>query len=231
MTKNQNKTAQNRNLWAISISSYHLTNIGIPMLKIRRSHNRLIFNMGIPIPRKYGLYIETGPWSCPVGCCGQPYYLDCKVHGATSGRQNPGGSHNVHTNLAIWVCSSTTTTPTTTNSLTFCCCFSNSKVISASWCLISLTMCLFKKIVQANNKENTTLLALCEGIQQWPVDFPTKGPVMWKMFPCHEVNMCCIIASYTICREIDSFVLLCFYCVLLFCYYIVSIFLHSSWSV
>ena len=33
------------------------------MLKIRRSHDRLIFNMGIPIPGKDCLYIETGPWS------------------------------------------------------------------------------------------------------------------------------------------------------------------------
>ena len=34
------------------------------MLKIRRSRDRdrLIFNMGIPIPGKDGLYIETGPW-------------------------------------------------------------------------------------------------------------------------------------------------------------------------
>ena len=31
------------------------------MLKIRRSHDRLIFNMGIPIPEKDGLYIESGP--------------------------------------------------------------------------------------------------------------------------------------------------------------------------
>ena len=31
------------------------------MLKIRRSCNHLIFNMGIPIPGKDGLYIETGP--------------------------------------------------------------------------------------------------------------------------------------------------------------------------
>ena len=40
-----------------------LTSIGIPMLKIRRSRDRLIFNMGIPIPGKDGLYIETGPWA------------------------------------------------------------------------------------------------------------------------------------------------------------------------
>ena len=36
---------------------------GITMLKIRRSRDRLIFNMGIPIPGKDGLYIETGPWT------------------------------------------------------------------------------------------------------------------------------------------------------------------------
>ena len=33
------------------------------MLKIRRSHDRLIFNMGIPTPGKDGLYNETWPWS------------------------------------------------------------------------------------------------------------------------------------------------------------------------
>ena len=30
------------------------------MLKIRRSHDRLIFNVGIPYLKKYGFYIETG---------------------------------------------------------------------------------------------------------------------------------------------------------------------------
>ena len=40
-----------------------LTNMGIPMLKISRYRDRLIFNMRIPIPGKDGLYIETGPWS------------------------------------------------------------------------------------------------------------------------------------------------------------------------
>ena len=30
------------------------------MLKVRRSHNRLIFDMGLPMPGKDGLYIETG---------------------------------------------------------------------------------------------------------------------------------------------------------------------------
>ena len=34
------------------------------MLKIRRSRDRLIFNMGIPIPGKDSLYIEMGPVYC-----------------------------------------------------------------------------------------------------------------------------------------------------------------------
>ena len=44
----------------IKMSSYQYRD---PMLKIRRSCDRLIFNMGIPIPGKDGLYIETGSWS------------------------------------------------------------------------------------------------------------------------------------------------------------------------
>ena len=38
------------------------------MLKIRRSRDRLIFNIGIPIPGKDGLDIDTGPWSHQVWC-------------------------------------------------------------------------------------------------------------------------------------------------------------------
>ena len=36
---------------------------GIPMLKIRRSRYHFIFNMGIAIPIRRHLYIETGPRS------------------------------------------------------------------------------------------------------------------------------------------------------------------------
>ena len=39
------------------------------MLKIRRSCDRLIFYMGIPIPGKDGLYIETRPWSPELHIC------------------------------------------------------------------------------------------------------------------------------------------------------------------
>ena len=51
-------------LWhqgAVSIRKKVLPGMAIPMLKIRCPNGRLIFNMGIPIPGKDGLYIETGP--------------------------------------------------------------------------------------------------------------------------------------------------------------------------
>ena len=37
------------------------------MLKIGQSRDCIIFNMGIPIPGKAGLYIETGPWMFLLG--------------------------------------------------------------------------------------------------------------------------------------------------------------------
>ena len=44
----------------VSISSYCYTSIGNLVVKIRRSHDHLIFIMGIPIHGKYPLDIETG---------------------------------------------------------------------------------------------------------------------------------------------------------------------------
>ena len=46
------------NLEPFSISRCCLTSIGIPIIKIRRSWDRLVFKMGI------SLYIETGHWLC-----------------------------------------------------------------------------------------------------------------------------------------------------------------------
>ena len=43
------------------MSTGGLISIGILMLKIRRSQDRLIFNIMIPIPGRDSLYIETGP--------------------------------------------------------------------------------------------------------------------------------------------------------------------------
>ena len=45
---------------AVSIKRCRLTSIGIPMLKIRQSRDCLIFNMGIPIPGKDGLFNWDG---------------------------------------------------------------------------------------------------------------------------------------------------------------------------
>ena len=52
------------------------------MLKIRRSHNRLIYSRGIPIPVKGSRYIETGPGSCTLVC-----RLPEDVWGRTAGRR------------------------------------------------------------------------------------------------------------------------------------------------
>ena len=38
-----------------------------PHVKMRQSHDRLIFNMGIPIHGKDSLYIETGPSCVDIG--------------------------------------------------------------------------------------------------------------------------------------------------------------------
>ena len=57
-----------RPLGAVSIRKTVLPGMAIPMLKIRRPNGRLIFNMGIPIPGKDGLYIETGPWYHEFRC-------------------------------------------------------------------------------------------------------------------------------------------------------------------
>ena len=62
----------------------YLTSIMILMLKIRRSCDRLILNMGIPIPGKDGLYIEPGPRSQWVmRDVGNPVYIGCHVFPAS----------------------------------------------------------------------------------------------------------------------------------------------------
>ena len=52
--------------------------MGIPMLKIRRSRDRLIFNMGIPTLVRRHLYIETAPWFQWV-TSSKPFHLDINV--------------------------------------------------------------------------------------------------------------------------------------------------------
>ena len=53
--------------WAPSQYKDRLTRYGIPILKIRQSRDRLIFNMGIHILVRGHLYIETAP--CPRRLC------------------------------------------------------------------------------------------------------------------------------------------------------------------
>ena len=44
-----------------SITRCHLTSIGNPIMEIRRSYDRLISTMGLPILVRWHLYIESGP--------------------------------------------------------------------------------------------------------------------------------------------------------------------------
>ena len=62
---------------AISIKRCCLNGIGISMLKIRRSCDCLIFNMGIAIPRKDGFVLRWGP--------GPVHHQDTNSHGRIYG--------------------------------------------------------------------------------------------------------------------------------------------------
>ena len=64
-----NQFAFHQNQGAVSTSRCRPTSIGIPIWKIRRSRDRLIFNMGIPYPGKTVFILRRGPGLC------YPYYL------------------------------------------------------------------------------------------------------------------------------------------------------------
>ena len=52
------------------------TSIGNPIVEIRRSDDRLISTMGLPILVRCHLYIESGPWCLPVIL---PKFLWCQL--------------------------------------------------------------------------------------------------------------------------------------------------------
>ena len=55
--------------WALgpdSIQRYHLTNMGNPIVEIRRYYDRLISTMGFPILVRIRLYIESVPCMLPT---------------------------------------------------------------------------------------------------------------------------------------------------------------------
>ena len=68
-------------LGPVSIWRPSFPGMGIPMLKVRRSQDHLIFKMGIPILVRWHLYIEMAPWvschrnglgpfsACMSACC------------------------------------------------------------------------------------------------------------------------------------------------------------------
>ena len=84
---------------AVSIQRRHLTNIGIPMLEVRRSHDRLILNSRIPIPGKDGLYIETGP-RFPSRSLRISWHMECYIQ---LGKAQPtrNGCHRQYTDINV----------------------------------------------------------------------------------------------------------------------------------
>ena len=62
------KNSCDRHQGGISVLRFHLTNIGIPMLKIRRSRDRLIFNMGSPYLGKTVFILRQPPAENPRIC-------------------------------------------------------------------------------------------------------------------------------------------------------------------
>ena len=78
--------------------------MGIPMLKIRRSRDRIIFNMAIPILVRQHLYIDMAPRSfyllmAWVGCAGpwfsmKMFYKYRKSHGRDKLILQPSCLHN-----------------------------------------------------------------------------------------------------------------------------------------
>ena len=70
----------NGNIYTREDGLHRLTNIGIPIIMIRLSHDRPIFIMGIPIPAKMVFMLRQGPGvntQCPVYFLNSPTSLDC----------------------------------------------------------------------------------------------------------------------------------------------------------
>ena len=72
--------------WAVSIHGPSFPGIGIPTLKIRRSRDRLIFNMGIPLLVRRHIHIEMAPSLISLPCfAGRSKMIGCI---ASIGRQD-----------------------------------------------------------------------------------------------------------------------------------------------
>ena len=84
---------------AISIQRHHLTIIGIPMLEVRRSHDRLILYIRIPIPGKDGLYIETGP-RFPTRSLGISWHKECYLQLGKAQRTG-NGCHRQYNDINV----------------------------------------------------------------------------------------------------------------------------------
>ena len=67
-----------------------------------------------------------------------------------------------------------------------------SDIISASWHPKSLSILLFvQQLAHTDNKTHrrATFEAHCEGNHQQLLDSPNQDPIIWKVFPCHNITL------------------------------------------
>ena len=88
MESHARNSLQTNKLDPFSIWRPSFPGMGIPMLKIRWSHDHLVFNMGIPMLVRQHLYIENTPWMFTnpgqwsiISVCCEP----CHTHVVISG--------------------------------------------------------------------------------------------------------------------------------------------------
>ena len=68
-------------------------------------------------------------------------------------------------------------------------------VITASEITSHLTYCSATFSLTSRKHQSPALLVLLRWNQRWLVDSPHKGPVMWKVSPCHDIILtmeCCM---------------------------------------
>ena len=135
------------------------------MLKIRRSRDRLIFNMGIPIHGKDGLYIEMGPRIFSKISLGM---LNDVIQSTKVKWNQWKKLRNLEEN------------------------YYSDIIMGALPSQITSLMIVYSIVywdAHQRRHQSSVSLAFVWGIHQGPVNSPHKWPVTWKMFPFDDVIM------------------------------------------
>ena len=142
--------------------------------------DRLIFNIGIPIPGKDGLYIETGPWRCDWNIPGE---IDQRHGHRCPDVLRRQSINNYDTDYGINVPCLPWGSPSTTHN--------SDVIIDAMASHITGVSIVYSSICSGGDKKQSKLhvTGLWRGIHRWPVDSPHKGPVTRKTSPFNGVIM------------------------------------------